>query len=247
MNARFLDRLSRRPLPCTPMKARSLRRASSLLVVVPLLGCAGGFETGEPLSDPGAVAARAAEASGADRPVRVIFQWEYADERGNLRGDGVARVNPPARFRLDLFSTAEGSMRAALVDDALDVGGDLEDVELPPPAFLYAMTGVFRPGSGAPSEGFTNGPYEVVGYPVPDGGVRHFYLEGGRLVRVEERRDGRLERRIELEWGEDSVWPSEARYRADVDPRTRVRWALERVVPQNEPFEDEIYDVVPAR
>lgn len=212
-----------------------------------LFGCAGGLETGEPLTDPAAVAARAQEASGADRPVRVIFQWEYADERGNLRGEGVARVNPPARFRLDLFSTAEGSMRAALVDDRLDTGGDLEDVELPPPAFLYAMTGVFRPGSAPPSEGFASGPYEVVGYAVSDGGVRRFYLEAGRLVRVEERRDGRLERRIELEWGQDPVWPAEARYRDDVEPRTRVRWALDRVVPQDEPFDDGIYDVVPRR
>lgn len=228
------------------MKARRARRAGAPVIAL-LLGCAGGFETGEPLTDPEAVAEQAAGASGADRPVRVIFQWEYADERGNLRGEGVARVNPPARFRLDLFSTAEGSMRAALVDDRLDTGGDLENVELPPPAFLYAMAGVFRPGSGAPSEGFTSGPYEVVGYAAADGGVRRFYLEEGRLIRVEERRDGRLERRIELEWGEDPVWPAEATYRDDVDPRTRVRWALERVVPQSEPFEDEIYDVVPGR
>lgn len=246
MTARFLDRLSRRALPCASMKGRTGPHTTAPLVLF-LLGCAGSLETGEPLSDPEAVAARAARASGAERPVRVIFEWEYADERGNLRGDGVARVNPPARFRLDLFSTAEGSMRAALVDDVLHVAGDLEEVELPPPAFLYAMTGVFRPGPDAPGEGFASGPYEVVGYAVPDGGVRRFYLEGGRLVRVEERRDGRLERRIELEWGDDPVWPREARYRDDVDPRTRVRWALERVVPQSEPFEDEIYDVVPAR
>lgn len=225
---------------------RSFRHARTPIIAL-LLGCAGGYGTGEPLADPEAVAERAAAASGADRPVRVVFEWEYADERGNLRGEGVARVNPPARFRLDLFSTAEGSMRAALVDDRLDTGGDLEDVELPPPAFLYAMTGVFRPGSGAPIEGFTSGPHEVVGYAVADGGVRRFYLEAGRLVRVEERRAGRLERRIELEWGEDPVWPREARYRDDVDPRTRVRWALERVVEQSEPFEEEIYDVVPGR
>lgn len=227
------------------MKGGSARHARWSLVLL-LLGCAGSLETGEPLADPAAVAARAADASGSEGPVRVIFQWEYVDERGNLRGDGVARVNPHARFRLDLFSTAEGSMRAALVDDRLETGGDLDDVELPPPAFLYAMAGVFRPGSSAPSEGFRSGPYEVVGYAAPDGGVRRFYLESGRVVRVEERRGGRLERRIEVEWGDDPVWPREARYRDDVEPRTRVRWALDRVVPQNEPFEAEIYDVVPG-
>ncbi len=245
MRPRFLDPVSRRPLPCTAVRASSFRHARWPIVAL-CLGCAGGFETGEPLSDPAGVAARAAEATGAARPVRVIFRWEYADERGNLRGDGVGRVNPPDRFRLDLFSTGEGSMRAVLVDDQLRTGGDLQDVELPPPAFLYAMTGVFRPGSRTPSEGFSSGPYEVVGYAVSDRAVRRFYLLDGRLARVEERRDGRLERRIELEWGEDPVWPREARYRDDVAPRSRVRWELVRAVPQTQPFDDGIYDVDPA-
>lgn len=240
----FLDRISHRALPFLPVKAGCARRAGAAVAAL-FLGCAGGVEMGEPLADPDAVAAHAAEASGATRPARVIFRWEYADERGNLRGDGVGRVNPPDRFRLDLFSTGEGSMRAALVDGTLSTGGDLEDVELPPPAFLYAMTGVFRPGAGAPAEGFRSGPYEVVGYAVSDRAMRRFYLLDGRLTRVEERRDGRLERRIELEWGEDATWPREARYRDDGDRPNRVRWELVRSVPQAEPFAEDIYDVAP--
>jgi hypothetical protein len=174
----------------------------------------------------------------------VVFEWEYADERGNLRGEGVGRVNPRDRFRLDLFTTGEGSLRAALVDDVLTVGGDMEDFVLPPPAFLYAMTGVFRPGAVAPTEGFESDEYEVLGYPVDGGGMRYFYFLDGKLSRLEERADGRTRRLIELEWGSDPIWPREARYRDNVAP-SRVRWELDRIVVETELFEEEIYRVDP--
>jgi hypothetical protein len=207
-------------------------------------GCSGGVIRGAPLSDPAAIARRAVERSGTPEPVRVVFEWEYADERGNLRGEGVGRVNPRDRFRLDLFTTGEGSLRAALVDDALAVEGDIEDFVLPPPAFLYAMTGVFRPGPVAPTEGFESDEYQVLGYPVDGGGMRYFYLLDGKLRRLEERADGRTRRLIELEWGSDPIWPREARYRDNVAP-SRVRWDLDRVVVETELFGEEIYRVDP--
>lgn len=244
MTRPFLDRLSRRCLPLRPSPRRGSRAAWPLAVA--WIGCAGGLERGAPLPDPAEVAERAARGSGAAEPTRVIFDWEYADERGNLRGEGVGRVNPPDRFRLDLFSTGEGSMRATLVDGRLDASGDLDEIELPPPEFLYAMTGLFRPGPAPPDEGFQSGPYEVVAYPAAGGGARYFYLLGGKLQRVEERRAGSLVRRIELEWGPHPVWPREARYRDDVAPN-RVRWALERVIPQADPFPDDIYELGPPR
>lgn len=197
---------------------------------------------GEPLADPGEIARDAILASGADQPVRVVFEWEYADDRGNLRGDGASRINPPDLFRLDLFSTAEGSMRAALVDDELTVSGQIEDVQLPPSTFLYAMTGVFRPGSAAPAEGFRSDGFQVLGYPAEDDAVRYFYFLDGRLQRVEERRGNRIQRRIVLEWGEDPTWPREARYRDDLTPSV-VRWELVRVVPQEKRWADEIFEI----
>lgn len=206
--------------------------------------CAAGLNRGEPIADPGAIASEAAASTGASAPARVVFEWEYADERGNLRGDGASRVNPPDRFRLDLFSTAEGSMQAVLVDDELTVLGEIEDVQFPPPAFLYAMTGVFRPGSSSPVEGFRSEGYEVVGYPAEGDAVRYFYLMDGRLQRVEERRAGRIQRRIVLEWGEDPTWPREARYRDDLVPNV-VRWELVRVIPQTERWPESIYDIDP--
>lgn len=207
-------------------------------------GCAASFQEGPPLADPSAVAERARQAGGTERPSQVRFRWEYADERGNLRGDGVARVNPPDRFRLDLFAT-EGSMSAVLVDDSLDTLGDLEDVRLPAPPFLYAMAGVFRPGAGAPDGGFERDGIEVLRYDAGEDGARWYYVRDARLVRVEERRDGRLRRRIELRWGEDATWPVEARYRDDVTP-SRVRWALESVRSVDEPWSAEIYELDPA-
>ena len=209
-----------------------------------MAACASGLTRGEPLANPADIAARAAESSGTTSPARVVFEWEYADERGNLRGDGASRVNPPDRFRLDLFSTAEGSMQATLVDDELVVLGQIEDVQLPPPAFLYAMTGVFRPGPATPIEGFRSDDYEVLGYPAEGAAVRYFYLLGGRLERVEERRAGRMQRRIVLDWGDDPTWPREARYRDDLTPNV-VRWELVRVVPQTERWPEEIYEIDP--
>lgn len=205
------------------------------------LACGGALSRGEPLVDLDRIAEAATRSSGTPTPMRVVFEWEYADERGNLRGHGSGRVNPPDRFRLDLFSTAEGSMRAVLVDDLLVSSGDLEGVQLPPPAFLYAMAGVFRPGPARPIEGFQSDAFEVLAYPVEDGSVRYFYLLDGRLQRVEELRSRRTQRRIELTWGENPTWPREAVYRDDITP-SRVRWELLRVIPQDEPFPEEIYD-----
>jgi hypothetical protein len=176
----------------------------------------------------------------------VDFEWEYADERGNLMGDGVSRVNPPDSFRLDLFTIGEGSMIAVLADDRLETLGEIEDVELPAPVFLYAMAGVFRPGNTAPTAGFESDGAEVLEYPAPDGGTRYYFLRDGRLVRLEERRGDRLARRIDLEWGPDTTWPSEARYR-DVLTPNRVRWELVDVRVQDErwPTEDYVLDPPP--
>jgi hypothetical protein len=220
--------------------------AVALVVSWAVGGCAASLQRGSPLADPAAVAARARESSGAERPSWVRFEWEYADKRGNLMGDGVSRVNPPDSFRLDLFTTGEGSMIAVLVDDRLETLGQIEDVELPAPVFLYAMAGIFRPGNTLPTAGFESDGAEVLEYPAPDGGTRYFFFREGRLVRLEERRGNRLERRIEIEWGPDPAWPSDARYRDDLTPN-RVRWELVevRVRDTRWPAEDYVLDSPP--
>ncbi len=217
----------------------------SIMALAPsLAACGGGIQRGAPLTNIDEIASRALATTGAKVPVRVVFEWEYADDRGRLRGDGAGRVNPPDKFRLDLFSTAEGSMRAALVDGELTTSGQIEDVQFPPATFLYAMTGVFRPGPGEAVEGFRSGDFDVLGYPAANGGMRYFYFDAGRLDRVEERRGSRMLRRIVLEWGDDPAWPREARYRDDVTPNV-VRWELVRVIPQEARWPEEIYDISP--
>ncbi len=237
----MFDRLSGPGVPCV-VRVERRSWAWAWWACGLLAGCGGGLQRGAPLADPAEIAVRVAASTGVERPARVVFEWEYVDARGNLRGDGAGRVNPPDRFRLDLFSTGEGAMSAALVDDRLTTTGDLEDVRLPPTVFLYAMAGVFRPGSAAPIEGFESGELQVLGFPADDGSVHYFYLAGERLTRLEARRGTRLERRVELSWGEDYTWPREARYRDDIEP-TRVRWELSRVIPQDAPFGDEIFDL----
>lgn len=206
-----------------------------------LSACAGGVETGPPLPDADALA-RTARAEGAiERPSQVRFEWEYGDEKGTLRGDGVARVNPPDSFRIDFFAS-EGSMQAVLADDSLSTLGQIEDVQLPIPAFLYAMAGVFRPGLETPTRGFATDDGEVLVYERGDDATRLFTLRGGRLTGVEERRSGRVVRRIELEWRGETEWPREAEYRDHLTP-SRARWELVSVRVRPSPFPREIYDL----
>lgn len=231
------------PAP-TPGRAPGPLLCAALVVSA----CGGGLHAGTPIPAPEEVALRAAAGSGSARPMRVHFEWEYADRRGSFRGEGAARVNPPAHFRLDLFSTGEGSLQATLVDDVVVASGDLEGVRLPPSSFLYAMAGVFRPGPAPPSRGFETPGLRVLEYEVEDDGTRSYYLEDGRLTRLEERRAGRRERWIEIRWGSDPAWPGEARYRDDVDS-SGVRWTL-LAATETPPHDEDIYAlpvVLPAR
>ncbi|WP_419161936.1 hypothetical protein [Candidatus Palauibacter sp.] len=215
-----------------------------LILALGAAACGGGSRLDTPIPDAEDVARRVREASAVEHPTHVIFEWEYADESGSFRGDGVARVNPPDRFRLDLFSTGEGSLQATLVDGVLTTSGDLEGVDLPPIVFLYAMAGVFRPGEDAPRAGFAAPGRQApaAGSEIPglqlefeaEGGTRRYFdFVDGRLTRVEERSGRRRERWIELAWGSDSVWPREARYTDEVT-ESGVRWELlsTRVEPQ---------------
>jgi len=223
---------------------RELWRHATAVPLIVGAACGGGLVRGAPLPDAREIAAGVREEAGVARPTHVIFEWDYADRRGPLRGEGSARVNPPDLFRLDLFSTGNGSLSAVLVDDEVRSDGELEDFQLPPAAFLYAMTGVFRPGTEDPLGGFESDGYRVLEYTGEGGGQRYFYLSGERLTRVEERRDGRIERRIEITWGDSPDWPQEARYRDDVN-ENRVRWTLVRARTRPEPYPDEAYELPP--
>lgn len=228
-----------------PPSGVALRSAAVLLVALASARCATARGDRTPLPDPAEVADRAADA-GPDRPHRVTFRWEYADERGPVRGEGVLRFNPPDSVRLDLFSAADASMNVALVGGELRSAGQIEDVRLPPAAFLYATAGLFRPGRTGPGEGWEAGGDRHLAYRAPGGGTLVYRLRDTRIVRLDEREDGRELRRVELDWPESTgVWPREAEYR-DATRQSRARWTVEETRVEEASFPREIYELPDA-
>lgn len=186
-------------------------------------------------------------ASTPEGPWRLTLTWDYADERGPVGGDGVLRYTAPDSLRLDLFGPGDGAMAVALTDGRLRSRGQIRDVRLPPPAFLYAAAGLFRPGRDRPDEGWRKGDVRVLVYR-SDGAELQFHLRGSRLVRVEERRDGREVRRLHLRWSDaDSAsrWPGSAEFR-DRARESRARWTVRRARPADAPFSPDIYDLPTA-
>lgn len=139
-------------------------------------------------------------------------------------------------------------MAVALADDELTSLGQIEDVEVPPRAFLFAMAGLFRPegaeGAEGP-EGFETGRDTVLVYG-PDTARLYFFARAGRLVKVEERRNARLRRRVELSWSGDSAWPTEAEFR-DFEASSRVRWTTSGTEVQEAPYSSDIFTLPHAR
>jgi len=220
-----------------------LRRAAPAVALV-AAGCASaGLRSGPPLSDPAAVARRVAAASAPASPTHLVFHWEYADERGPTRGDGVGRFNPPDSLRLDLFGPGDASLAVALVGDGLRTLGQLRDVRLPPPAYLYATAGLFRPGAERPDRGFTSDGDQVLVYDVPNGAERRYVVRRDRLIRVEDVRGGTLLRRLEISWPEGAAaWPEGAEYR-DRERGSRARWSLKEATSVDEPYPADIFDL----
>lgn len=211
-----------------------------------LLGaCRAPVESGPPIADPAAAAARLLETSGGQEPAFVRFQWAYGDRRGDVEGEGAARFNPPDSLRLDLFTSGEVAMAVALAGDTLTSLGEIEDVEVPPRPFLFAMTGLFRPDSGVPPRAFETDGDTVLVYG-PEVRRLYFWVDGGRLVKVEERRHGRLRRKVELAWSGESAWPSEAEFR-DLEEPSRVRWTTTETRIPGEPHRPDIFLLPHAR
>lgn len=202
-------------------------------------------ESGPRIADPAAAAARLLEASGGHDPSFVRFEWAYGDRRGDVDGDGAARFNPPDSLRLDLFTSGEVAMAVALAGDTLTSLGEIEDIEVPPRSFLFAMTGLFRPDSGVPPRAFEADGDTVLVYG-PEARRLYFWADGGRLVKVEERSHGRLRRKVELSWDGDSEWPSEAEFR-DLEEPSRVRWTTTETRILGAPHPSDIFTLPHAR
>lgn len=221
---------------------RRLLIGATFLSVASILACSGRAARTAPLSDPAALADRH-RAAVPESPYRVRLAWEYTDPRGPVSGEGVLRYTPPDSLRLDLFGPGDGSMAVALAGSGLRSAGQIEDVRLPPPPFLYASAGLFRPGSASLREGYRTESREVLVYPADGPGTLHFFFRGPQLRRVEERREGRVVRELTIEWPEDGgPWPDRAEYRDRLE-ESRARWETEEAVPVEEPFPRDIYEL----
>jgi hypothetical protein len=232
-----------------PRQREALRGLALCLPAVWLASaaCAGGIETGLPLEDPDALARRAMERRGAQTSTLLRFGWRYGDRQGQVSGDGVARFTPTDSIRLDLFAPGDLAMAVALTDAGLSVLGEIEDVELPPMAFLYAMAGIFRPGDLTLVDGYEGKDrQDILVYRSPTESLIYYFVRPDlRLSRVEEQMNGRTRRRLNITWpdeGEPTAWPQKAEYR-DYEAPNRVRWDLESSEEAPAGFPPAIYEL----
>lgn len=79
----------------------------------------------------------------ARTPMTWRFTWTYTDDTFNANGDGVLRIAPPNRARLDFFlKNGMSGGYAILIDDTLHVPGpDMARRFLPPPPLLWGALG----------------------------------------------------------------------------------------------------------
>jgi hypothetical protein len=222
--------------------------ASLFLVVVPLLtGCGGGGAAGSPVTpaDARQTAEAAEDLSRLDAPYSLFFEWSALEAGLRVRGQGVARVEPPHRARLDLFTTQGTRIAvAALVDDELRLPPGTPDI-LPPAALLWGALGVFRPGDDTSlSSGLRIGNDGTeLRYRLPGEDELHYRLRDLRIEAVDLKRGGRALEELRLARTDGERFPREATYRDLVRVR-ELRITLERVEDAL-PFPSGIWNPVP--
>jgi len=200
-----------------------------MLAATPCLAaCATSVESGVPLADPAAIATRLRSETAAQSPATIRFSWRYGDRRGDVEGDGVGRFNPPDSLRIDLFTSGDVAMAIAAAGGRLSSRGQIDEVDVPPRPFIFAMAGMFRPDPGLVPRAYVLGRDSVLVYGPAGDETQVFYLNGGRLTAVEDRRNDRVRRRVRIEWPGTGAWPVKAEYR-DFERPSRVRWNIERV------------------
>ena len=163
-----------------------------------------------------AVAEKALVATMPETPVQITFDFWLKEADLRFEGEGVARVQPPYRVRIDLFSNrGEELFRAALVGSDLRVPPGVPLELAPPPALLWAALGVFRPDSGLRLlEGRSVGNGSVtLRYGGDAGEDLRFRLTEGLLTRAEIYQDGHLIEEVDLELNESSENVVETVYR----------------------------------
>ena len=183
------------------------------------MGCAGSALRSAPAlprSDLAAQVRVASEASRIEQPVQLTFAWRAREPGFRDDGIGVARVEPPDRARLDLFlDNGESAAIAALVGDDLRVPAALPLELVPPPALLWAVLGIFRPGDGVETlEGRRADTAMELRFGLPGGNLLRFRMHDRRVVEASVLEEGAEVERVVIAWsGDESAYPAEATYR----------------------------------
>ena len=156
-------------------------------------------------------------------PVRLIFDWSVREPGLRSGGRGVARLEPPYRARLDLFTEAgETVLRAALVGDELRLPDGTSDELIPPPALFWSSLGVFRPGGDyRPAEGWEadDGTLRLSYESVTRPGLLYALDGNGDVAALALLRDGETVDELALSPPLRDGFPAEATYRNLIDFR----------------------------
>lgn len=179
-----------------------------------------------PLPHPERAAAALQERHAPDGPRLTWFRWRYYGREGNFGGEGALRLDPGGRARVDLLGPNSATVEIAILDgDTLRLLSEAADgVRLPPPAFLWAMAGVFRPPSPLPSRGLTGDGATVLEYERGgEGALRYSFGRDGRIRNVVQLRDGRAEQDLSLTWGDSATAVPRAAEFRDLRHFRRIR------------------------
>lgn len=198
------DPYSACPTPSGSLLGNTALRVCILFLLASLANCRTG-STMPALPVPEMEAEASAEAALSltrpREPTEILFGFRAREADLRFNGRGIARMEPPYRVRLDLFSRGgETIFQAALVEGSLRIPPWAPRELAPPPALLWAAFGVFRPDPGLDFiEGRTGSDNGVtLRYGGEDDLELRFQIKGGHLTRAELLRDGHLVEEVDL-------------------------------------------------
>ncbi len=199
------------------MRTMFERAQVALLLAVAAAACGGSGVPAQQAGPPATDSSLVSEAMSRNQlpgPLQIVFAWALQERESKFSGDGVTRVAPPDRARLDLFGPrGEGYLSAAFVAGEVRLPPGAPSTPLPPPPLLWSALGVFQPPPGTNLvRTRQDGNRLELDYAAGDETWRYRF-ENGRLRHVEwtARRGGR--RTVELEGAAALGLPGKAVYR----------------------------------
>ena len=175
-------------------------------------------------------------------PQLYRFDWRYADETFDVKGEGVVRTGPPDRARLDLFVANGFGSGMALLGGASRFwpGTDLIRRFLPPPPLLWASLGRVALPAGRDTVVRMDGDTLRADLSGSEADARTWrvHFSGRTLVRIERIEGGRV-----VEWAErvpDADGGLRLRY-VHATGRRSLTLAVSELLSIEEGFDDAIW------